>query len=115
MEWRILTCLLSAIPLLSIINYTHHTGSSHPLTPHPLAKLSSMLASALKAGRLCQVRNARGYASAAGKIGDKKVAMSPLEQDRFINYQVSSLLASGLRYILQEPSLTCFLPFHAAH
>ncbi|KAK9900703.1 aconitate hydratase [Cystobasidium minutum MCA 4210] len=46
-----------------------------------------MLASALKASRLSQVRNARGYASAAGKIGDKKVAMSPLEQDRFINYQ----------------------------
>lgn len=23
--------------------------------------------------------------------------------------------SSGLRFILQEPSLTCFLPFHAAH
>lgn len=50
-----------------------------------------MLASALKASRLSQVRNARGYASAAGKIGDKKVPMSPLEQDRFINYQVRIL------------------------
>lgn len=49
-----------------------------------------MLASALKASRLSQVRNARGYASAAGKIGDKKVPMSPLEQDRFINYQVGT-------------------------
>lgn len=51
-----------------------------------------MLASALKASRLSQVRNARGYASAAGKIGDKKVPMSPLEQDRFINYQVGALI-----------------------
>lgn len=48
----------------------------------------TMLASALKAGRLSHVRNARGYASAAGKIGDKKVSMSPLETDRYINYQV---------------------------
>jgi len=29
----------------------------------------------------------RGYASAASRIGDAKVSMSPLEQDKFINYQ----------------------------
>ena len=65
-------------------------------TPLPSSRLTlslpTMLASALKASRLSQVRNARGYASAAGRIGDKKVPMSPLEQDRFINYQVRVVL-----------------------
>ena len=72
------TSLLSITGILYLIEHNIHTSA-----------LQNMLASALKASRLSQVRNARGYASAAGKIGDKKVSMSPLEQGNFINYQVS--------------------------
>merc|ERR1711939_329472 len=50
------------------------------ITPRMLSRNLSRRAAALRPV-------SRGYASAASRIGDAKVSMSPLEQDKFINYQ----------------------------
>merc|ERR1711977_616958 len=50
------------------------------ITPRMLSRNLSRRAAALRPV-------SRGYASAASRIGDTKVSMSPLEQDKFINYQ----------------------------
>merc|ERR1711939_1053267 len=62
------------------------------ITPRMLSRNLSRRAAALRPV-------SRGYASAASRIGDAKVSMSPLEQDKFINYQ---RIADNLEVVRQR-------------
>merc|ERR1712230_24518 len=66
------------------------------ITPRMLSRNLSRRAAALRPV-------SRGYASAASRIGDAKVSMSPLEQDKFINYQRIEDNLSIVRSRLNRP------------